>query len=172
MFYAGIGSRETPQSILLDMHHIAQQLGTMNWVLRSGAADGADTAFEQGCDLVHGPKEIYIPWSGFQGLKPNRENTIMVGANEYTEEIAARFHPNWSACSRGAKALHARNVCQVLGLNRETPANCIICWTKNASGAGGTGQALRIAKHYNIPIFDLGSDAAYDKLELFVKSRS
>ena len=171
MIYAGIGSRETPSSVLEDMHHIAQQLGQMNWILRSGAAPGADTAFENGCDHAGGSKEIYIPWFGFQGRKdaisaprlPNYPQALYLAAN---------FHPAWDHCKQGARALHARNGYQILGKSLTQKADCVICWTKNASGTGGTGQALRLAKHFHIPIFDLGHASGYDELELFVKSRS
>jgi predicted Rossmann fold nucleotide-binding protein DprA/Smf involved in DNA uptake len=41
-FYAGIGSRETPPDILEWMTSLAANLETMNYVLRSGGAQGAD----------------------------------------------------------------------------------------------------------------------------------
>ena len=168
MIYAGIGSRETPLSVLEDMQHIAFQLGSMNWILRSGGALGADTAFEYGCNHAGGPKEIYIPWAGFQGRKD-----AIVGAEQPNFPdalfLASNFHPAWDRCRASARALHARNGYQILGKSLTQKADCVICWTRNASGTGGTGQALRIAKHFNIPIFDLGRDSAYDELELFVK---
>lgn len=52
--------------------------------------------------------------------------------------------------------LQARNSYQILGLDLNTPSNFVICWTKNGKGSGGTGQAIRIARAYNIPIFDAG----------------
>lgn len=168
MIYAGIGSRETPSSVLDDMWHIAFQLGFMNWILRSGGAPGADTAFESGCNHAGGTKEIYIPWAGFQGRRD-----AIVGAEQPNFQdalqLASNFHPAWDRCKQGARALHARNGYQILGKSLTQKADCVICWTRNASGTGGTGQALRIAKHFNIPIFDLGRDSAYDELELFVK---
>jgi hypothetical protein len=30
-----------------------------------------------------------------------------------------------------------------------------LCWTKGAAGGGGTGQAIRIARSRDIPVFDL-----------------
>lgn len=171
MIYAGIGNRETPSSVLDDMHHIAAQLAEMGWILRSGGAPGADTAFENGCDHAGGTKEIYIPWQGFQGRRD-----AIVGADQPNFpdalKLASNFHPAWDRCKASARTLHARNGYQILGKSLTQKADCVICWTKNASGQGGTGQALRIAKHFNIPIFDLGSDAAYNELELFVKEHS
>jgi predicted Rossmann fold nucleotide-binding protein DprA/Smf involved in DNA uptake len=49
--YCGIGSRQTPSMVLAKMIGIAQELAAKNWILRSGRAEGADKAFEHGCDL-------------------------------------------------------------------------------------------------------------------------
>ena len=45
-----------------------------------------------------------------------------------------------------------RNVFQVLGADLKTPTEFIICWTDKY---GGTQQALRIAKSFSIPVFNL-----------------
>lgn len=148
--YAGIGSRETPKDVLDLMTQIAQRLASRGYLLRSGGAEGADLAFEAGADA----KEIWVPWKRFNHststLTPRREAYAM----------AAQFHPNWAACNNAARSLHARNVHQIVGQSIQTPdlVRFVVCWTRNASGAGGTGQALRIAKHYEIPIYDLGKD--------------
>lgn len=149
MNYAGIGSRETPPDVLTLMAQLACELGDDGWTLRSGAASGADAAFESGLRLQH-PREIFIPWTGFQGhASPLRPTPAAF-------ELAARHHPAWARCSRGARALHARNCQQVLGATLQDPAAMVVCWTPRGSGSGGTGQALRIAKAFEIPIFDLG----------------
>lgn len=58
--YAGIGSRSTSQSVLDAITQVATKLGKEGWVLRSGAARGADSAFEAGAYAAHGGKEIYL----------------------------------------------------------------------------------------------------------------
>lgn len=63
---------------------------------------------------------------------------------------------------QGARKLQARNSHQVLGLDLETPSEFIVCWTKNGKSSGGTGQAIRIALDYGIPIFDAGK---YNNIE-------
>lgn len=144
-YYAGIGSRETPDSVLLTMIEAAQNLAAQGYTLRSGGADGADSAFELGANL----KEIWLPWLGFNGsdskLLPTKEAFIMAG----------KFHPAWHKCSAAARKLHARNCHQVLGKDLATPSEFIMCWTKGALGGGGTGQAIRIAKAHNVPVYDL-----------------
>ena len=51
----------------------------------------------------------------------------------------------------------ARNSYQVLGYDLNTPSSFIVCYTKNGKLTGGTAQALKIAKDYNIPIFNFGN---------------
>lgn len=171
--YTGIGSRETPAETLLVMRDIATRLGALGWVLRSGAADGADRKFEEGAWDARfqwdGPApEVYLPWPSFQ-----QGNRAMLVDRYYVSEpqpeafeIARRFHPAWDQLSRGAMALHARNVHQILGPDVSDPilSRFVICWTKDAKGGGGTGQALRIAKHFEVPVFDLAEPAALERV--------
>ena len=154
--YAGIGSRETPLDVLSLMTDIAIELANYGFTLRSGGADGADSAFEIGAGDGRLVKEIYLPWAGFNGSRSHLYLWPTPDLQAEAETIAARHHPAWERCSQGARKMHTRNVAQVLGEYLNQPALCVICWTPNGSGTGGTGQALRIAKTYGVPIFDLG----------------
>jgi len=142
-YYAGIGSRETPEEILALMRLFASKMYQKSWRLRSGGAKGADKAFEQSIgDKNYG--EIYRA-DDAKGL-------------ENFHEIAEQFHPNWAACdAKGSyvKDLHARNGMIVLGADLISPVKFIVCWTKDGEATGGTGQALRIAEHYGIPVKNL-----------------
>lgn len=151
LFYAGIGSRETPDEIIELMKQIATHLARKGYTLRSGGAGGADKAFEDGCDKVNGKKEIFLPWPNFENSKSS-----LVVTNKQAAEIAEKYHPYWENLSQGARKLQARNSCQVLGHNLDSPSRFIICYTKGGKGKGGTGQAIRIARSHNIPIFDCG----------------
>lgn len=93
LYYAGIGSRETPKEFLNLFTRVAKYLSTKSCVLRSG----------------------------------------------------------------GARRLQARNSHQILGWDLNSHSDFVICWTKGGKGNGGTGQAIRIAKDYNIPVFDCGN---------------
>lgn len=150
--YAGIGSRETPPEILGLMKGIAAMLDDKGYVLRTGGAEGADTAFLNGTSAMSHP-EIFVPWDGFNGYRMR----IVHSAGKLKEamELARRFHPNWEACSQGARKLHARNGFQVLGADLREPAKFVVCWTKGGKIVGGTGQALRIAEENNIPVYNL-----------------
>lgn len=151
-YYAGVGSRETPETVQALFRSVAAYLAKRGYGLRSGRAKGADSAFEAGCDDANGMKEIYLPWAGFEG-----SDSKYIVKDPKAFEIAENFHPNWNALNSGAKKLQARNSHQVLGWTLDAPSEFVLCWTKNGSGEGGTGQAIRIAKAYNIPIFDAGN---------------
>ncbi len=159
IYYAGIGSRETPLEILNVFDDLGYFFAEKGFILRSGGAIGADQSFEKGCDRKNGKKEIYLPWMGFE----NSDSTLIV-KNLKAFEIAKKFHPYWHNLSQGAQKLQARNSHQILGRDLNTPCQFIVCWTRNGKGNGGTGQAIRIAKHYEIPIFDAGG---YDDIKKF-----
>lgn len=157
LFYAGIGSRNTPTEILDLMAQWAEMLATRGYVLRSGAADGADAAFERGADLSRGSKEIYLPWAGFNG------SAGVVPHLARGEAIVEKLHPAWARLSQGAKKLHCRNAFQVLGMNLNSPAAFVLCWTpdgaqshaERTSKTGGTGMAISIASLRGIPVVNM-----------------
>lgn len=163
IYYAGIGSRSTPKEVLEAFVSIAKWCGENNFILRSGGANGADSSFEYGCDLVNGKKEIYLPWNGFND---HYTGIVLDEYNTKPFEIAKQFHPYWNNLKQGGRKLMARNSYQVLGKDLNTPSNFIVCYTENGSAKGGTGQAIRIAKYYNIPVFDAGS---YNNIKDFKK---
>lgn len=147
--YAGIGSRSTPPEFLNIMTQAASELSQHGLILRSGGADGADSAFEAGAEP--GKKEIFLPWRGF-----NKNPSPLYNPLQEAFLIAEHFHPNWGACSDAVRRLMARNVHQVLGASLNDPVLFVLCWTPNGAGRGGTGQALRIAEANHIPVFDMG----------------
>lgn len=163
-YYAGIGSRGTPTHIQEYFGSLAAFLATKGFTLRSGGAQGADKAFEIGCDKVNGSKEIYLPWKNFE-----KSNSNLIVSNPKAYEIAEQFHPYWQNLKDGAKKLQARNSHQVLGMDLETPSQFVICWTKNGKSQGGTGQAIRIANHYGVPVFDAGKYVTVDEIKASLK---
>lgn len=149
MKYAGIGSRETPENVLHAMETFASYMGSTGHLLRSGAANGADSAFEYGCK---GKKEIYLPW-----LKYNDHESNNYIPSKKAYEISSKCHPAWERLNQAVQKLHASNAHIVLGKNCDDPVDLVVCYTKEGKGAGGTGQALRIAKDYDIEVFDFGN---------------
>ena len=147
-YYTGIGSRQTPDTILELMTKIATKLAHQGVILRSGGAAGADLAFEYACNKVPGGrKEIYL-------------------AHQATEEamtLVSQFHDAWDKCSPYIRQLHGRNAFQVLGLDLNTPSKCVICWTPDGChshatrtrNTGGIGTAISVASHFKVPVYNL-----------------
>lgn len=151
-FYTGVGSRDTPSNILSIFSDLACILSQRGYTLRSGAADGADTAFEYGCDLARGKKEIYLPWRNFM---ENESEHYHISNAAY--KLASETHPAWDKCKTGAKKLHARNCYQVLGINLDTPSDFLICWTKGGEKVGGTRTAIVLAEKFDVAVYNFGS---------------
>lgn len=149
-FYAGIGSRKTPQDVQEMMTAAAALLSEHDLILRSGGADGADTAFELGADPKK--KEIYLPWKGF-----NQNPSNIYGVSDEALHVASFFHPNWNNLKTSVRILMGRNSHQVLGPFLKHPVLFVLCWTPNGDGSGGTGQAISLAEANQIPVFDMGS---------------
>ena len=141
MTYAGIGSRETPQNILLEMTEIAKKLDS-KYVLRSGGAEGADKAFEAGATN----KQIFSP-----------KDSIPLWAFTAVAELVAE--QNWGVTLDKMKPfvqrLIARNMMIMLGSNGDEPVKFVVCWTPDGKVVGGTAWALRLAEKCNIPIYNL-----------------
>lgn len=66
----------------------------------------------------------------------------------------------------------SRNVYQVLGPNLDDPVEFIICWTKDGKASGGTGQAIRIANDYGVPVFNLKNVNASADLTTYLNFNS
>lgn len=170
--YAGIGSRETPADILHVMRLIGEGLFQQGWILRSGGAKGADSAFEAGVDfalantLTNGshhyhPKEIYLPWKGFNNSDSElHPQNLPFSAEEI--QLSRRMHPGWHRCGAAARKMHQRNLRQILGhpaVNGDfvQAVKFVVCWTEGGKLIGGTAQALRIAQSCDIPIINFGN---------------
>lgn len=152
MIYTGVGSRETPENILVRMRILADCLASQGFTLRSGGASGADRAFEEGCDLSTGSKEIYLPWKSFNG----NSSPFYPPSSEAINYLRTVLDPtHFSRLSRSMILLHARNVHQVLGPDLSAPSKFIICWTRGGKLVGGTATALKIAIKEDIPIYNL-----------------
>ena len=102
----------------------------------SGGADGCDKCAEVG----------WVREESMDIFRPKH-------ATDAARHIASQHHPAWEACKPYVRDLHGRNAQIILGLNVETPVNFVLTCTDNEE-RGGTAVGLRIAKSYNIPIFN------------------
>jgi hypothetical protein len=169
MIYAGIGSRETPMLVCYFMTRIAREWALKEWTLRSGGAKGADSAFEKGAIDGGGPLEIFYADRYRWGYSDNadEDRTSNLGQTNIwkydleiwnrAKEMAAEYHPAWNRCSPYARKLHTRNVFIILGASLNEPVDLVVCWTEGGKLRGGTAQALRIARDYQVTVANLGA---------------
>lgn len=148
LYYAGIGSRNTPQDILELMSKAAVALHKRGYILVSGGAKGADSAFAS-------------------PLPP--EGVIIYRAQDATEKAiieASYYHPAWDKCTPYTKQLHGRNVMIITN----HPIKFVLCWTQGGHPVGGTGLGIRVAKHYKIPVFNLFSPDVVTRLKNLINA--
>lgn len=179
--YTGVGSRETPPEIMEAMRSIGYKLAMLGFILRSGAAPGADSAFEQGhddyiesCNLVYleskAAKQIFIPWEGFQNRSEREEgvySNVPLPIKEMAMKMASEIHPAWDRCSQGAKTLHMRNCFQVLGKGLNNPSSFLICWApmdNSGTPKGGTRTAWQLAVKNGVPCFNLANQEHLERI--------
>lgn len=174
-YYAGIGSREAPADVLTLMENLGAALGAAGYVLRSGGADGADTAFELGAIRSKSPMEIYLPWKDFNGNMSTR-----CGVTAEALSLAQTLHPAWEALGQGPRKMHARNCFQVLGQALNEPVDFVVCWTPDGCESektrtrktGGTATGIVLALRRNRPVFNLKNSSAREALNELLTSKS
>ena len=153
MKYAGIGSRSTPQDIKDVMYQYALTKAALGHTLRSGGAQGADSAFEIGCLENNGPYEIFL-------------------ARDATPEaiqLASEIHPFWSSCKPYVQRLHGRNEMIIAGESLQDPVDIVVCWTPDGEASGGTGQAIRRADLLNIPVANLHNHQTLQQIKDYIQ---
>lgn len=173
-YYTGVGSRETPAVILDLMREVACKLAYDGYNLRSGGADGADLAFQKGwVDAGCAKSEIYIPWDGFNDFDHDGKTFYALNRLGYqfnAAQLAAEIHPVWDRLSRGAQALHTRNVYQVLGQELDSPSDFLICYAKptKTGVSGGTNTAVQVAIKFGTPVYNMYHEEVVKRFEAYV----
>lgn len=173
-FFGGVGSRETPEHIQAEMEEIAFHLTRAGFRLRSGAADGADAAFERGAARAGDAGEIHLAWRGF-----NQHPSPLFGVCERALAMASTLHPAWDMLGQGPRKLHARNCYQVLGRTLDTPCVLTVCWTPDGCESektrsrktGGTGTAIALSERHGVPVYNLQKTASRKALNEWMAAR-
>lgn len=167
--FSGVGSRNIPHALQAEIGNLSYLLGKEGFKLRSGAAPGADTAFEAGMNLAGAPSRIYLPWAGFNNSyrfkEPHLTNPSILEAVRNpppTTSFIDTASPEAFLLARARgilngqsarDALMSRNMHQVLGTNLQQPSSFMLA--APSSSASGTRHAMELAADLNIPTFNL-----------------
>ncbi|MBE0438265.1 MAG: hypothetical protein IBX57_00665 [Gammaproteobacteria bacterium] len=168
--YTGIGSRTVSAEEFSFMRNLAWYLGFIDkeWCLRSGGANGSDTAFFKGANDGYSKFKIYIPWNNFNGLLegmyPSSTDNYIFNASSFENRILEQATdlvktvvPYWDNLKPAVKKLFLRNMFQVLGESLNEPSKFVLFCSneKNSKVEGGTSVAINLARELEVPTFNL-----------------
>jgi hypothetical protein len=157
--YAGIGSRDITPEETERIKAIARRMARDKFILYSGNAEGADMAFQQGSNAQC---ILMLPWMTFNAELYSSGCIERFDLGDSVDGSASvdKFHPSPSHLTVGGRRLMARNYHQIMGYrNWPRVEGVIYCAGEDRDGVkGGTGQAVRIAKHYGIETINIRYD--------------
>ncbi len=181
--FAGIGARLAHPKITKVQAKFGFVMCLKGVINKSGRAYGSDYAFEVGTKLgwkflssiyewpdipTSACQHIMLPWNGFNGAQHKPDAGYFCNLTEECFEMARLFHQGWDSISPGDKKLMARNVQEILGQDLRDPVRFLIAYTDGGQVVGGTGLALKIAKHYGINIHNLGEEGVFERVTLWL----
>jgi len=141
-----IGSRDADDTQYEAAMGLAEGLSRIGVYINTGGALRIDQAAMQG--TIDGYLNVFLPWASYNAeIIPQHAKRTVYDSRIHTEWTISvqMFHPAPGRLTRGAFALHARNY----GIIR--PTKLVVAFP-NETGGGGTGQGIRIAKHFGIPL--------------------
>jgi hypothetical protein len=183
MTYAGIGSRQTPQEVLNKMTEVAKYLDGLGYTLQTGFTfidkntgldeEGADKAFSDGSKN----KTLFGPYSirkTVEGIKSTDKYDEAV--TEKSNAIVKEVHPAPDRLTSGAIKLMARNTNQIFGKDLNNTVDFVLFYAKETSNplrpAGGTGQAVEMARRKGIPTINLADTDWREQLKTILSTQS
>ena len=158
--YAGIGKRRLTRREADLIRRIGSQLARDGFVLRTGAAPGADQEFAEGALAAAGDVVLCLPssrhektWVDSVGERYGAQVRVETLRNDDHEAMqsVAEYHPIGDRLKGYTVRFHARNYRIVVGPT--TTVDFVVAWPR--PGGGGTAQGIRIAEKLNIPILHL-----------------
>jgi hypothetical protein len=146
-YFAIIGSRTPDKAQEEVAYHLAWAITVIGGhTLRTGAAYGIDQKAMEGARPNH--LEVFLPWSSYnRSIIPAGASVVVYTPSihrDWTASVAS-YHPNISALTHAAIALHARNFGIIHGCHG-------VVALPREDGGGGTAQGVRIANGLNIPV--------------------
>lgn len=164
LIYVGMGPRAAGEEMCALARDFGTAMAEMKWVLRSGAAEGMDEAFEAGCDSVQGKKEIFVPEHGFR-KRNNKTDKVVHTLDLHIEAMrqAAPLFPNWDKLGTNVQMFLTRNVFALFGEKLNKPADLVVTW--NQYEGTGSFQLLQMATAAGIPAFNLSKPGQMEAVE-------
>lgn len=178
MYYTGVGSRKTSPDDLELLQRVGERMAALGYTLRSGAAEGADMAFQQGaCQVNQNLTEIWLPWGDFNS-NSRLEGNYQTVSEDQVKHAGKRFEslailPQWKNMKNSVQMLHGRNYYQVVGVDgRPNSRVCIYAAPeKNGQVFGGTRSAVLLSRYLGIPTLNVTIPEQKEQLLLKLKMK-
>ena len=153
-----VGSRNISKEEFLLLRDIATKLCYEGYILRSGAADGADSTINHLCRT-----EIILPWSGFNGFLHDGKRVFaleFLPHNSLAIKKAKEIHPRPDLLNNMTLKFHARNIYQIVGpLGANGIKSDVVIYCSDdltfEEPRGGTRTAVMYAKQLGIPVYNI-----------------
>lgn len=166
----GIGSKNcTSDSVMKWVSVIGRTLTMRRCRLYSGEAPGLDRWFRMFWTIHENAKaRLILPWPSFEAASRNKfeQNFCVTQTPEERTKALKILHDTKVCCwqdklKHGVLTLYARNVSQVLDMSLDYPVDVVVYWCtpdKKGNPTGGTRIAVNLARHYDIPNYNLYHD--------------
>lgn len=180
-YYTGIGSRDISPDTYQLLVDIGERMAEKGYVLRSGGAQGADQAFQEGaCKVDPDKTEIWLPDSTFENKR--LQDAKFLGSNytvpdnstrEAAEEwlIDSGVVKNIRSKNLKSRKLLCRNVYQVVGgtcpilMPRKWLSSVVIYATNEEEiYKKGTRVGVWTGRHFGVPTYNVMIDKQRGKL--------
>jgi hypothetical protein len=124
--------------------------------------------------------DVFLPSPGWNGNQSFDGVQTYVPVGGRYSQIAAEEHPVYGRLSPFVQKLQDRNVAQVIGPRLEEGvaqrSAMLYCWTPDGAvestsrSTGGTGQAIRIAARFGVPVYNLKREDHRARLQKMVEN--
>lgn len=117
----------------------------------------------------------YLPWGKFNEDAPNIKLKF---PSDTAYETAFAYHKNIKNLKNGARAMIAREVNMLLGVDVTDPVKFLLVWSGDGAEStekmdfkksGWISFDIRIAEAANIPVFNIQKDDAIKRLNEYIK---
>jgi len=161
-----IGSRKPPERIARVAVQIGRVLSERGIIGYSGGAPGMDSQFM--FDYSPDRRVIILPEDGFNNLYANGKDIVdFTQLDTYkAADIARTVAGHFDSQNEYTQRRYSRNTYQVLREDLDSPTDFVLFWAEevNRSVKGGTAIAVRIARKYNVPVFNLWNESVLNEV--------
>lgn len=165
--YAAFGSDNPPPHIIDQIQKTAKRLEMLGFTMRCGGMVGCEDIFEKATNK----QEIHLPWRDF-----DKKQSKFTFTMDEAKILAGKFQPGFEGLKPVIQTFLAKNVRVLQGKDLKSPAIFMILWTEDGAEnsrersprTGNAGHAVAVADAMRIPVFNLGRQGSFERLNDYI----